>query len=614
MGLFSTLNTGTSGLNAAQVAVATTSHNISNVDKEFYTRQRVSLAARDAHNTQGVSVGLGVRVHSVVRLHDEFVFTKLRNAATDLSYSDFSTKTLQEAAQYFPDLKDAGIAQDLIDYFKEWNNLSSNAKEGSQKISLVQSAVTLTSDIKSTRDSMRRLQDSINTQLKSAVDEVNSIGEKMVAINKQIALIESEKYNNANDLRDQRDELELTLSKLIGFSVSKGELISDSSHEAGLTDSGKDYHLNIVGGSFVDGITFHPITIDSLSNATGYFSLYSQMQDGRKFNITEQASGGKIGAMLDLRGRQIFANANEGYPKDGLIQGYVNKLDSFAQTLITETNNIYAVSARDSLRSPTLELKEDTALKNAFNNIEKGTFDIIVYDNAGNEVARKNIKIDSATSMNDDTFSTSILTQINTSSDDNKDNNALNDVDDYFRASFMSDGTFSLSPTAINNGYKVAIKDYGTNFAGVIGVSQFFTGTDARDIDVLRDYKENPSSMQASAAPIVGNREVANAMLQLQFNSLTFYDKNGTTELNTISAFYSGITTHIATDASAATSTKDTNKVLYNSVYAQFQSVSGVNKDEELAALIKYQSSYAAAAKIITTVDAMLNTLLGIKQ
>ena len=43
-------------------------------------------------------------------------------------------------------------------------------------------------------------------------------------------------------------------------------------------------------------------------------------------------------------------------------------------------------------------------------------------------------------------------------------------------------------------------------------------------------------------------------------------------------------------------------------------SVSGVNLDEELTNLIKYQSSYVAAAKLITTADQMLETLLGLKQ
>ena len=41
-----------------------------------------------------------------------------------------------------------------------------------------------------------------------------------------------------------------------------------------------------------------------------------------------------------------------------------------------------------------------------------------------------------------------------------------------------------------------------------------------------------------------------------------------------------------------------------------FQSVSGVSLDEEAANLIKYQQSYAAAARILTTAQELFNTIL----
>jgi flagellar hook-associated protein 1 FlgK len=40
------------------------------------------------------------------------------------------------------------------------------------------------------------------------------------------------------------------------------------------------------------------------------------------------------------------------------------------------------------------------------------------------------------------------------------------------------------------------------------------------------------------------------------------------------------------------------------------QSISGVNMDEELANMIKYQHGYAAAARFITTVNSMLDTII----
>ncbi len=613
MSLFSTLNTGTSGLNAAQVAVATTSQNIANADNDYYTRQRVQFTASNALNSQGISVGSGVTVKSVVRIHDEFVYSKLRTSNTNLAYDSYAKQTLQEIAQYFPDLNETGISQDIDNYFSSWNDLASNASEGSQKIALVQSTLTLTKDIKSTRDSLRSLQDSLNAQLKTSVDEINSIGQQLADLNKQISTIESQPGNYANDLRDQRDNLELTLSGLVGISVSKGTISSDGTVDANMTDGGTDYYLNISGASFVDGSTFHPLVIDNSSNQSSYYSVYSESQDGTRYNLTEQLSGGKVGAILDLRGRVVDPDVNDGYPQDGTLQGYVDNLDSFAQTLITETNNIYAQSAQSNMQSPTLDLKGDTALQNAYNNVENGSFDVIIYDNDGKEIARKTITIGTATSMTDDTFTDSIVTQLNTSTDDNGDNNALNDVDDYFTATFMDNGTFSLSPTTNNSGYTIAIEDHGTNFPGVIGVNQFLTGTDASNIDVATKYKKDPSSMNGYSAPITGNNGVANSMLQLQYDTLNFYNKSGSTVQESFQGYYSYLTTSIATDASAASNSFDTNSALNTTILNQFQSISGVNTDEELTNLIQYQSSYSANAKVITTIDQMLDTLLGIK-
>ncbi len=614
MSLFSALNTGKSGLNASQAAVTTTSHNISNANNEYYTRQRVTFEASTPFHTQPGDIGTGVSVTSIVRIHDEFVYNRLKNTSNALSYDTYAQQTLKEVAQYFPDLQDVGIATDLADYFDAWNDLASNATEGSQKIALVQSASTLASDIQSSRKTLRSLQDSLNEQLKTAVDEVNSIGQKIADLNKQISNIESIQGNNANDLRDQRDELELTLSKLLNFSVYKGEVISDNSIDPNMTDQGVDYYLNIEGNSFIDGATFHPLVIDNSANESNYYSIYSEVQDNTRYNITGQISGGKIGAMLDLRGRNIDPTVKGGFPQDGTIQKYIDDLDTFASTLIQQTNNLYAQSAQPSMQTPILtNLQEDTTLKNAYASIQEGSFDVIVYDKQGKEVARKTINVNATTAMKDDTYSSSIVTQINAENDDNSDGNALNDVDDYFEATFMANGVFSLNPKDTLSGYSIAIEDKGTNLPGTLGLSQFFVGSDAASIDVNNDYKKDPSSMQGYSAPVVGNNTVANAMVQMQYSNFTFYRDSGINTTQTLEGFYRSVTTQIATDGEKAVSSYDSSNALYNTVYSEYQSISGVNVDEELINLMKFQAAYNANAKIISTIDQMLDTLLGIK-
>jgi flagellar hook-associated protein 1 FlgK len=621
MSLFSTLNTGISGMNVSEIAIATVSNNIANADNEYYSRQRVVTQASTALDTSSVTIGTGVSVTSIVRIHDEYVYTRLKEAAGDLSYDTYMQQSLEEVAGYFPDLDGVGISTDIENYFAAWNDLSSNSDDGSQKIALVQSAETLSANLQSTRESIRTLQDSINEELKTNVDEINSIGEQIVAINKSINAIESTDSSRANDLRDQRDALELTLSELLDVSVYKGTMVSENTIDANLTDQGTEYNINIEGYSFVDGTSFHPIVISNSGNESAYYSIYAESELGTTWDITDKITGGKVGAMLDLRGRNIDVSENSGYPTDGTLQGYIDDLDTFANTFIEQTNNIYARSAQTSMTSASqYELQDNTTLSSYSENINDGTFDVIIYDNVGNEVARKSITINSLTSMNDDSYTDSIIKQITTSADDNDDNNTLNDVDDFVTADYSySDTTKSGEMTLkINSeyklaGYTVAVEDNGTNFPGVIGLSQFLEGDSAANIGVVDTYLEDADKLNGFSAPIDGNNDVANDMIQLQYETFDFNRKNGSTITESIEGFYRFVTTEIATDGESIASNYETSYSLYNTINSEFQSISGVNIDEELTDLMKYQTAYSANAKVITTIEQMLTTLLGIK-
>ena len=615
MGLFDTLNIGYSGLSAAELSTSVTGHNISNANDEFYTRQRVTTAASTPFQTNSGQIGTGVQVTQISRIHDEYVYTRYKDSSNTLSHDDYMQQSLEEVAKYFPDLQDVGISQDLKNYFDSWNDLASNANEDSQKIALVQNASTLTSNINDTRENLRNFQDSLNNQLKSNIDEVNSIGKRIADINKEISKAESTNDTKANDLRDQRDSLELTLSKILDVSAYKSDISSLNSIDSHATGEGVDYHLNIAGSSFVDGSTFHPLVIDSSGNESNYYSIYSESQDGTRYDLTDKIIGGKAGAILDLRGRDIEKDKNSGYPADGIVQGYIDSLDTFSKSLITNTNNIYAQSASNKMVSPShQDLSSDLALLNSDLNIKSGSFDVVMYDEDGKEVGRKRINIDQTTSMDNDSQSSSIVTQINSNSDDNGDNSSTNDIDDYFFASYSADGVFALSPKDSNKNYSISFEDSGTNFPGAIGINQFFTGDNAKNIAVNSDFMRDPSAMQGYKAPVPGNNDVANKMVQLQYDDVEFYSSNGVVVQDTLSGYYNSLTTKIAADGEDAGRSQETSKALYNSVQAEFQSVSGVNTDEELTNLMKFQTAYSANAKVITTVDEMLNTLLGIKQ
>ena len=611
MGLLDTLNVSNSGLNVNQTAMDVVGHNIANAQNEDYTRQRVEISPATPFHTTPGDIGTGAKIAQIVRIHDEFIYQRLSKSLGKLQYNTFKKEVLQEAADYFPDMQDSGLFKDLKNYFDAWNSLSAHPNDTAQKTALAQNLKVFAKNISESRERLQSLQKRVNDQLKISIDEVNRIGEKIANINKQISVTEVKTGNNANDLRDQRDKLEKTLRKLLDFSVFKGKLKSDNSQKTPLTDSGKDYNLNIAGYTLIDGTTFHPLKIDNHKNPNGFYQISYVRGDLKETDITSKITGGKIGAILDLRGRDINPKTN--MPDDGLLQRYLNDLDSFAKTFIDKTNTIYAKSAKDSLHSKKMEYYQNEDKATFLGEIKEGSFDVVVYNSDGEEVARREITIDKDTKMNSASDPNSIIAKLNEDKDDNQDNDSTNDFDDLFKANFISN-TFTITPKEGVEGYKIAIEDHGTNFTAVSQLGGLLDGDSAKNIALKNEYAQNPDKIEAYMAPVEGNNEVANEMVQLQYDRVDFKIDNTQTTNDTLYGFYSYLTSNMASDAENAKRSEDTSTALYNSVYKEFQSISGVNIDEELTNLIKYQTGYTANAKVITTIDKMLDVLLGIKQ
>ncbi|EAK3282876.1 flagellar hook-associated protein FlgK [Campylobacter upsaliensis] len=607
MGIFATLHTGVTGLKASEVQIATTGNNISNANATFYTRQRVVQTTNGYITTGGVQVGTGTAIESIVRLHDEHAYFKLKNASTQQEYTGYLGQVLEEISQRFPDLKNTGILNNLENYNKAWNDFASNPNENATKIALVNATKTLAESVNEAHSTLKKVQQKVNDDIKSTVEEINRIGEEIAHINKQIYGEEALPTDHANELRDRRDELELTLSKLVSAVASKNEIVQDNRFEQTITDPGHHYNLSIEGFSIVDGVNFHPLKLDYDDKNKSY-SIYYQTPDEKIHDLTAKLKGGQLGAQLDLRGRDY--DKLEGAYDNGILQGYIDSLNTFSKTLITETNNLYAGSAKNSATSDYLEgLTGDVPLMNYDRTIQAGTFDIVIYDEKGNEKVRKSITIDVTTTMND------LMNQIKANTDDNKDNNSGNDVDDFINASFSFDSKSNSGLFQINakNGFKVSLEDKGTNFAGAFSVGGFFSGKDASDIRIKDSLLNDPSTVRASKNGVDSGNDMANQIIQLQYDKVSFYNKDGTIDELTMEEYYRKFTGKIASDGENNNVIHKSNMTLYNSVYAEYQSKSGVNTNEELAALIQWQSSYGAAAKIVSTVDQMLDTLLGLK-
>ncbi|WP_170000066.1 flagellar hook-associated protein FlgK [Campylobacter sp. RM9328] len=620
--IFMSLNTGISGLNAAQLQISTTGNNISNADSNYYTRQRVVQSAAPAMNTVPGGVGMGTQVDTITRIHDEFTYSRLKLASSNSESTGYKQRILQEIAQNFPDLDDRGIVRDIQNYFGAWNDFASNPDEGSQKVNLLNLSSVLSSNLNQAAKTLDKIQYEIDDMIKINIEEINDLAKQISNINKEILRVESGRDAgikiNANDLRDKRDELELAISRLVNVSTYKSDLSSNSQINTGITDQGRYYSLNIGGVSIIDGVNFHPLSIDETANG-GFSQIYYEREDGKRIPMENYIQNGKVDAALDLRGRNYDTSRMKF--TDGTVQKYIDNLDTFAKTLIDNTNNIYAQSAVEVAATDEFSFLEDSkTLMNYNEGIRQGSFDVIVYNNQGEEIARKTIKIDGTTTMNDTTYGNSIVSDFNSNSDDNNDNNMTNDVNDYFSASYAYDknsnkGLFAVTPKFAQGTYSIAFVDNGTNFPGVIGVNKFFTGDNAKNIDINDEFKTDHTKIRAYSKPVTGNNSVANGMVQLQYSKLTFYSNGIAMDREeTIEGFYRYVTTDIASDTESNNLLNETNTSLIKTAESEFQSISGVDTNEELTNLIRFQASYGAAAKIITTVDQMLDTLLSLKQ
>ena len=244
--------------------------------------------------------------------------------------------------------------------------------------------------------------------------------------------------------------------------------------------------------------------------------------------------------------------------------------------------------------------------------IKDGNFDLVVYNDKGEKIAKRTITID--IDSKNPKFSTieGILAQINSPNvDDNIDNNLNNDLDDYYQAEFIG-GKFILSKKTDKATF-IGLDNDTTDFGGSFGINKFFDGKNASDIKLKEEFINDPSLIRASKTPSSGDNAVANEILQLQFKEVNFYIHNQTT-YSTISGFYREMTTYIATKTQTTSDKKDSFETILTSIEKEYYSLSGVNLDEELINLERFQRGYQANAKVISTINEMLDALFGIKQ
>jgi flagellar hook-associated protein 1 FlgK len=200
----------------------------------------------------------------------------------------------------------------------------------------------------------------------------------------------------------------------------------------------------------------------------------------------------------------------------------------------------------------------------------------------------------------------------------------LEDVRDAINGSFGTYVTASIINNQLtitaNAGYTFAVGDDTAGLLAALGLNTFFSGDSSSSIGInsaiVQDLRKiNAGNINGGFEGNMGDNSTAQAIAALATKRITVAGTSRSAPYTgTLSGYYSTIVSRVGTDTATARFNGILQRTMALDLDDRQQALSGVNLDEEMANLIKFQNSYKAAAKLISTADQMFQTLLGLKQ
>lgn len=167
-------------------------------------------------------------------------------------------------------------------------------------------------------------------------------------------------------------------------------------------------------------------------------------------------------------------------------------------------------------------------------------------------------------------------------------------------------------------GRSFAFGNDSTGLLAALGINTFFAGTDARSFSINQtvfnnlDYI-NAGHVNGAGEVNAGDNATAKAMAALQYAKARFQTSFEGNTTQTLSDYYNSLVGNVGAATANARFNFNYYKALATDLNNRQEEISGVNLDEEMSNLIKFQHSYAAAAKLISAADQMFQTILSMK-
>ncbi len=578
------LGTAITGLMAFQRSLETTSHNISNVNTEGYSRQRVDLVTKPEQMIGAGYLGQGVSISNITRSYDEFITTQLRSSTSAFGDVDKYNQLSLQVDNLLAD-SSVGMQPAIKSFFNSVNDATDDPSSIPARQVMLSEAEIVSGRFGAMNGQFDTIRDQINTDMVVMTDRIGSLSATIADLNVRIASEQGRPTGSQqpNDLLDKRDTALNNLAELVDISVVPST--------SGMVSVFMGKGLVLVLDENSNKVVTQPSEFDPTHMEIGIKS-----PSGNIDVITNQVTGGELAGTLRFR--------------DEILDPAQQNLGRIAASIVTEFNAIHkkgfdldgdgdAINANGSLFFKALDIPEVASPNNTGTMVLTATFD----DNNIDKIDFSDYQLEMTvaggppntyrlTRLADETFfdltesvapsPLGFLVPVTPASDD------LPGINIAITGAANVGDTFFIRPTY------TAASDIEVNL------------TDPRDIALATNIATDSNGVDYFInGPMPGDNRNGLALASLE-NKLGM--ANGTASFQSA---YGALVSEVGVLTNAAKVGAAAQETLLNNSKEAWGNISGVNLDEEAANLIKFQQSYQAAAQMVSVSNTLFDALLG---
>lgn len=588
---FAGLNTMVRGIFSNQLSLDTVGHNITNASTDGYSRQSVNLAATKAQSVASlygdVLVGTGVDSTSIERARNVYADKQYWSETSTQQYYKTTQTNYDKVEAIFDDSDSTGVLNAMEKFYKAWQDLSSNASTASSRVAVIEKGNVFADKLKTVSQQM---QDQINAQyddMRLTVGKVNDATEQIVQLNKSIMSLEAT-GGSANDLRDQRDLLVDELSKYMNVNVYE-----DSKGMYSVVSNG----ITMVGG--VNRLTLE--MSDAIENPD--YGINDYTINIKESGITFIPQNGMLKAQQDTIAED---------------KAYIDKVADMAGFMLTTFNNMHQQGA--GINGTDADIGSYTTKADGTRVKADGT------DYTGPAYGM-NFYGDDNTVYEWDANNHCVKTTVFTAGTTKRSIGAVTSASDT--------PTVNITGT-VDTAASASLK--GINIINAMTVNAQISATGGQDLVAARTLSVNQDTSGTGALESTysvapnGTKDGTNAVnLAALFNmsgseaqkyntaKITVTNAGTTTTVSTsarstdadsLNAYYHAVMSKLGSDSQSVDNKADAQDDLITQITNWRSSTSGVDWNEELTNMIKFQQGYSACSRCLTTMDEMLDKLV----